>query len=233
MGFVVLPIGYLVALVRAELSAANSARRLAFSLGFVSTHANLQSSLAVALGDPTLRLGIRDSSSHRFIQPDGNELLPPSPDGEIWVPVVRDGDTIAGFVADDAFATETGVLETAADATLVALGDGAIADDNMALRASVVLATDNERQRVARNMHDSAQQRLVALRVQVGLESERLDGQSEEQAALNRLGRELDYRDRGCKERRATVPATVRGPQRTGPRSSVDHAHVADHRPDR
>ena len=192
-GFIVLPLGYLVALIRADLSAAKAARTLAFSLGFVSTPSHLQQSLAVALGDPNLRLGVRDSSGRRFLQPDGNELQQEPVDGEIWVPVTRGRDTIAGFVADEAFVTETRLLETAADATLLALRDEEIAEANMALRASLVEETDAERQRMARDMHDSAQQRLVALRVQVALASERLEGRPEAQAALTRLGHELDY----------------------------------------
>ena len=211
-GFVVLPLGYLVALIRADLSAAKAAHGLAVSLGFVSTPAHLQESLAVALGDPNLRLGIRDSSGHRFVQPDGSELHPFPLHGEIWVPIANDRNTIAGFTADDAFVTETRLLDTATDAALVALGDGEIADDNMALRASLVEAADNERQRIARNMHDSAQQRLVALRVQVGLASEKLDDQPEQQAALNRLGRELDFAIEDVRNvaRRFLTPFVVR-----------------------
>ena len=73
-------------------------------------------------------------------------------------------------------------------------------------------ATDAERQRIARDMHDSAQQRLVALRVQVGLASERLDGEPEEQAVLNRLGRELDYAIEDVRNvaRRFLTPFAVR-----------------------
>jgi signal transduction histidine kinase len=191
--FVILPIGFLAALVRADLFAGRAARRLASSLSAVEGPGGVRQSLANALDDPTLRLGIRDPHSGRFIQPDGTELSAARSDvGEIWVPIARVRETVAGFVTDEAFTAESRLLETATDAALVAIADREIADDAMALRAAAVSATDTERQRIARDMHDSAQQRLVALRVQVSLASEKLEDQPEAQAALNRLGRELD-----------------------------------------
>jgi signal transduction histidine kinase len=155
----------------------------------------LRDSLSLALGDPGLQFGTWSSTDQRFVQPDGSTLRPPrsTDQGKIWVPVTRDRQQVAAFVADEALATESRLLDAAASAALVSMSDEQIAEDAMALRAEVVSATDSERQRIARDMHDSAQQRLVALRVQVGLATEQLEGQPEEQALMHRLGGELDY----------------------------------------
>ena len=192
--FVALPLGFLAALVRAELFSANAARRLAVSLGFVNNTSQLQESLASALGDSNLTLGTWDATRSRYVQADGSELpMDVSGSSRIWVPVGRGTSKVAAFVADDALATERRLLESAADAAFVAINVGRIAEDTLALRAAVVETTDDERRRIARDMHDSVQQRLVFLRVQVALASEQLEGRPMEQQALNRLARELDY----------------------------------------
>ena len=211
--FVVLPLGFLVALVRAEIFSAQAVRRLAGSLGFVSSTAQLQHSLATALGDPALRLGIWDGSRSDFVQADGSDLPAAGlRSGRVRVPVTRDEMAVAAFVTDEALAADSRLLTSAADAAFVAIGDERIAKDTLALRASVVNATDDERLRIARDMHDSAQQRLVALRVHVALASEKLDDQPDDQQMLNRLGRELDYAVEDVRNlaRRFLTPIVVR-----------------------
>ena len=212
--FVVLPLGFLVALVRAELFSAAAVRRLALSLGFVNNSAQLQQSLSAALGDPGLRLGIWDASGLAFVQPDGTDLPIDGADTtrNIWVPIAQHEGPVAAFVTDDALSAESRLLASAADAAYVAIRGERIAEDTLALRATAVSSTDVERQRIARDIHDSAQQRLVSLRVQVGLASEKLDGRPEEQQVLNRLGRELDYAIEDVRNlaRRFLTPFVVR-----------------------
>jgi signal transduction histidine kinase len=65
-------------------------------------------------------------------------------------------------------------------------------EDTMALRASVIEAIDGERQRIVRDLHDGAQQRLVALRVQLGLALEKMDHQKLQYEEMLRLGDEMD-----------------------------------------
>ena len=53
--------------------------------------------------------------------------------------------------------------------------------------------TDQARRRIERDVHDGAQQRLVALRIKLALESERLEHEAPQTAAeLELLGAEVD-----------------------------------------
>jgi len=61
-----------------------------------------------------------------------------------------------------------------------------------ASRARILQAGDAERQRIERDLHDSAQQRLVALRIHLTLAGEQLE-RSDERAMLERLGVEVDH----------------------------------------
>ena len=78
-----------------------------------------------------------------------------------------------------------------AEATLIAVVHGDLEGELRASRARLVEAGDTERRRIQRDLHDSAQQRLVALRIHLSLASERLE-RPEERAAIEDLGEEID-----------------------------------------
>lgn len=63
--------------------------------------------------------------------------------------------------------------------------------DLRAARARSLDAVDVERQRIQRDLHDSAQQRLVSVRIHMGLLAERATS-DEERAAIEQLGDDLD-----------------------------------------
>ena len=136
-------------------------------------------------------------------------------------PVMSGNQNIAGIIADESLSSETALLAAATAATVVAINEENAAEDAMVLRAQVVNATDSERQQIARDLHDSAQQRLVALRVKVSLAAEQMEALPENQAALSRLGEELDdaIEDLRNVSRRFLAPYVVRGGIATAIRS--------------
>jgi signal transduction histidine kinase len=74
------------------------------------------------------------------------------------------------------------VLRSAADAELQAT-----IDDLLASRRRLVQAQDAERQRIERNLHDGAQQQLVALRIQLAL----LDAVADDPAGVREAAGQL------------------------------------------
>lgn len=58
-------------------------------------------------------------------------------------------------------------------------------------RARTVDAADLERRRIERDLHDGAQQRLVAIRIRLGLLAQRAE-RSDERAEIEQLGQDLD-----------------------------------------
>ena len=59
-------------------------------------------------------------------------------------------------------------------------------------RARIQAAADDERRRIERDLHDGAQQRLVALRIQLELAAERADGNGVSAELLHELGDEVE-----------------------------------------
>jgi signal transduction histidine kinase len=187
---ILLPLGFLAALWQAELFAATSLRRLIEQLATRPTAEQWRDDIATALDDPQLRLGYHDPSSDRFREAGGAELAP-APPGRVWVPVERDGRPVAAMVIDQALIEDPELVRAAARATLLAVENGHLEGELRASRARIVEAGSIERRRLERDLHDSAQQRLLALRIHLGLAGEQLD-RPDDRARLERLGEELE-----------------------------------------
>jgi signal transduction histidine kinase len=189
----VLPLGFLAALLHAEYYAAGAIRRLVEGLGTGVSMRRLRAVLAAAVGDPNLRIGVWDRGSRRYVYTDGSAFVWPSPgSGRAVLPIERNGQPIAALDADEAVVAERDLREAAATATVLALDEQNVEGEVMALRVQAVAAADAERQRIVRDLHDSAQQRLVALRVRVALLADEAGRPGANRAVSERLAAELD-----------------------------------------
>jgi signal transduction histidine kinase len=94
------------------------------------------------------------------------------------------------MVVDETLAEDPELLRAAVSATLLAIEDGSLEHELRASRARIVQAGHAERRRIERDLHDGAQQRLVALRVRLDLVGESLQ-LAEERAMVERLGAEV------------------------------------------
>ena len=165
---------------------------LVVGLGNGVSMSQLRAVLVAAVGDPDLRIGVWDGNLRRYIDSDGRlSNGPRAGSGRAVLPIDRNGQPVAAIVADEAVVAEPELRDAAATATVLAIDEQHIENELMALRAKAVAAGDAERMRIVRDLHDSAQQQLVALRVRVALLL--AGGQFEgKQAMTDRLAAELD-----------------------------------------
>jgi signal transduction histidine kinase len=161
-------IAWSVASVRRTRSAV---ARLATSLGESPPPGKLEELLAGAVGDPTLRVAYWLDTRHRFVGADGNSLQEPVPEaGRAVTPILRRGQRLA-VVTHDAGSVDGAVLERGLrPAARLAVENERLQAEVLAeledlrrSRARIVERGDRERQRLERNLHDGAQQRLLAL----------------------------------------------------------------------
>jgi len=100
--------------------------------------------------------------------------LPPLPDASLLLPVRHRGEVLGALSLTKAPgealtpAEEKLALDLASQAGLV-LRNARLIEELRASRARLVKAQDEERRRLERNIHDGAQQQLVALSVKLGL----------------------------------------------------------------
>jgi signal transduction histidine kinase len=106
--------------------------------------------------------------------PVDGQAMPPLPDSDMSVPVVHQGELLGAISIrmpkDEPLrpASEQLVADVASQAGL-ALSNAGLIEDLRASRQRLVTAQDEERRRLERNIHDGAQQDLVALAIKVRL----------------------------------------------------------------
>jgi signal transduction histidine kinase len=143
--------------------------RLVTGLGSAAEAGTVARVLASATGDPGIRLVYSLPSSGGYADATGRTLEPPPP-GPGVTPLLRD-DQVLAVVLHDADATDSERVRAACGpALLLALDNERLRAEGLAqladLRASrarVVATGDAERRQLERNLHDGAQQRLLAL----------------------------------------------------------------------
>ncbi len=186
---ILLPLGFLVALLQADHFAGRALRVLLERLAAKPSPEQWRDSVAAALDDPALKLAYREPATGAFREPSGHSLTPAELEPhQAWVAVDRDGEPVAAMVIDEALTADPELVRAAASATLLAVENGALEGELRASRARIVEAGHAERRRIERDLHDGAQQRLVALRMHLSLVGEQL-GRSRE---LETLGVEVD-----------------------------------------
>ena len=106
--------------------------------------------------------------------PVDGQVLPPLPDSQISVPVVHQGELLGAIAItmpkDEPLrpAGQQLVTDVASQAGL-ALANAGLIEDLRASRQRLVTAQDQARRRLERNIHDGAQQDLVALAIKLQL----------------------------------------------------------------
>ena len=175
VGLVLVPVVFLAGIWRAWVARA-AVGDLLVDLG--SMHGRpLQTALAKALGDPTLTLAYWLPEFGSYADSDGQRVeLPVDGDKRLSAVVEQDGERVAAIVYDASLADERKLLEAVVAAAGIALTNERLGaelrarvSELRASRARIVSAGDEERRRLERNLHDGAQQRLVALGMQLRL----------------------------------------------------------------
>ncbi|HEY6889676.1 MAG TPA: ATP-binding protein [Solirubrobacter sp.] len=188
---VLLPLGFLVALLQARGFAARAQQHLFDRLAERPSPERWREAVADALDDPLVQVGYQDLDSGRFREADGSVLDQPGPgSGRAWVPVDHEHQPVAALVIDATLTEDPELVRACASATLVAVENGALEGELRASRSRILKAERAERERIGRDLHDSAQQRLIALRIRLMLLGEQL-GASDERELVERLGDEV------------------------------------------
>ncbi|HEY6684875.1 MAG TPA: histidine kinase [Propionibacteriaceae bacterium] len=160
---------------------------------------DLQALLAQALRDPTLSLIYWLPQYGSWADQDGNPTsLPRSDNGRRVTFVKQNGEQIAALIYDAGLGDEPELVEVVSAAAGIALENGRLEAELRARlqelqgsRSRVVEAQQNERRRLERNLHDGAQQRLVALALELGLLAEKANNDPATQERLKRARGEV------------------------------------------
>jgi signal transduction histidine kinase len=167
----VLPVGLLLGLLRARWSRGRVASLLV-ELGRGVPVGGLRDVLARTLGDPSLQLAFAAPTGSGFVDASGQPVELPVDDPSRTITRLEREDELLGVLVHDPAieAEDPGLVEAVGNAARMALENERLAaevraqlEEVRASRTRIVEAADAERRRVERDLHDGAQQRLVAL----------------------------------------------------------------------
>src|SRR4051794_6886360 len=159
----------------------------------------VEEGLAKVLGDPGVVLAYRVPGERCYLDGRGQTVELPAPGGDrVAAPVERDGRELAMLIYDPSLDDDPELVQAVAAAAAITLDDARLQAESRArlgeLRASrerLVAASDAERRRLERNLHDGAQQRLVSVALQLRLMQRRADTDPELAEAIKAAGDEL------------------------------------------
>jgi len=128
---------------------------------------HVREALARAVGDPTLDVGLWLPERQEWVGEHGEPLALPSGKGRHATFI---GDRLAVIVHEEDLLDQPALLEAAGSAARLALENARLQAELRAQlvelresRARILRAGDDERRRLERDLHDGAQQRLLAL----------------------------------------------------------------------
>jgi signal transduction histidine kinase len=177
-------------------------RRLGMRLTSHPSATDLSEAIAEGLEDPSVQLLYRvPGEEDHWADVTGWPILAPVAGGDVAMVELRSQDRVLGALLYDATAGADRALVDALAAYAVMVLDNLLLVDRLqsslsdlsASRVRIVAVADASRRAIERDLHDGAQQRLVGLRLQLALHSERLAATAPvEAAALQRLGAEVE-----------------------------------------
>jgi signal transduction histidine kinase len=160
----------------------------------------VRQALARAIGDPSLQLALWLPERECWVDESGAEVELPDA-GDRAVTLI--GDRLAAIVHDPVFLDQPAMLEAAGSAARFALENERLQAELRAQlaelresRTRIVRAGDEERRRLERDLHDGAQQRLLA----VGMALQLLRSRGDDDALLDETEHELQAALRELRE---------------------------------
>jgi signal transduction histidine kinase len=171
--FIALPLALLAGLLRARLQRANVGD-LVLALEHTSV-TGLRDALARALGDPGLELVFWLPEQRAYADGAGTLVeLPPDGTRKTVTRLEHAGEPLAAIIHDSSLREEPKLVQAAGAAARLAIENARLHAETRAQllqvqesRIRIVAAADEARRRIERDLHDGAQQRLVALALQL------------------------------------------------------------------
>jgi signal transduction histidine kinase len=192
------PVAFLTALLRARL-ARSAVGDLVVELRGEPAPGALRDALARALRDPTLTLAYWLPQFRSWVDERGRSVAPPRAGRGRSIRLInRGGEPVAAIAHDPGLEDEPELLDAVSAAAAIAVENDRLhaelharLEELRGSRGRVIEAGQRERARLERNLHDGAQQRLVAVSLELTLLERQFASQPGAGARLGRARQQI------------------------------------------
>lgn len=185
-----LPWAFVASLLQAEVFAGAALKQLVAGLEERPDARRWERDVALALDDPTLRIAVWSEAEDAYLGLDGAAVRRDDTAGSWrWIDDHL-GARVAVIVHDPVLDADPELLDAAGTATLISMESGRLEREIRDSRMRLLAVAGEERRRLERDLQEGAEQRLVALRVRLGLVDAASDG--EHGQLIAEIGEELD-----------------------------------------
>jgi signal transduction histidine kinase len=195
-------VAFVVGLVQRRLVIANVLSGIALALRASLTTRQVGAGLRSAIGDPAVEVLARDPDSDTWIHENGTVAAPADLEahGSVVRTVGRE-EPVAALVLGGDIGTDDELVDAIVSLTETALREvfllarlEASLHELDESRKRIATAADVERRRIERDLHDGAQQRLIALRMRLSLAEDLLrENPGRATKAIRDLGEDIDH----------------------------------------
>ena len=172
LAFAITPYAFLLGLIRSRMIRGGAVTELLQRMSDTRTTGGLRALLAGALGDRSLRVLYWLDEKEAWVDALGRPASLPDPadPARSWTSIDHEGKRVGAIVHDRVLCDDPELVASVATAAGLAIENERLeaqlrarVEELRASRARIVEAGTAERRRLERNLHDGAQQRLVAL----------------------------------------------------------------------
>jgi signal transduction histidine kinase len=177
--FWAVPLAIALGLLRSRLYTARALQTLVTGLRGRPDVRALRDVMARALGDESLSIAYWLKDGRRWVNAEGQVIATPQQSTETGraVTLLRDAEDepVVALVHDTALLEEPMLLDSVVSSMQMALESHQLEAEIKASNARSASAVEAERHRIERDLHDGAQQRLIALRMKLSVTARLLD----------------------------------------------------------
>ena len=185
------PFAVLIDMLRARLARA-AVGDLVLALHASPAPEDLRAAIARALGDPSLQVAYWLPEYETYADLDGRPVDLPADLARRTNVVDGSRRPVAALLHDPSLQEDPALLDAVGAAAGLALERARLHAELRATSARILEATQSERRRLERDLHDGAQQRLVALGLDLGALERRLGDDPDAKRSLEQLRGELE-----------------------------------------
>jgi signal transduction histidine kinase len=168
--------------------------RLVTALPGLTDTEQVQVAMATAFKDDSLQILSWRAADGRYVDRDGTPVkLPNGRASMATTKLQSEGEPLCAIVYDSALAEDARFIRAIAGAAMLSVEKAQLQSDLRGSQRRLVRTADLAREQIERDLHDGAQQQLVAVRIRLGLAAAAIDAGSADAAAMvRRIGSDVD-----------------------------------------